>query len=93
MMNSKNPKAAALQYNQSQDFAPKVLARGEGLIALKIIEKAKEFDVPIFQNEVLANSLIGLNIDEHIPPELYKAVVEVFVWLNKVEKKGQMSNR
>jgi len=56
------------------------------------MEKAKEFDIPIFKNEALANSLIGLEVDENIPPELYKAVVEVFVWLNKVEKKAQLSS-
>jgi flagellar biosynthesis protein len=86
-----NKKAAALRYNQTMDRAPKVLASGQGKIALRILEKAKEFEVPIFQNEVLANSLIGLEIGEEIPPELYKAVVEVFIWLNKTQQKAQMS--
>lgn len=84
-------KAAALKYDQIKDRAPKVVAKGVGRVAVRIIEKAKEFDVPIFQNEALANSLMGLEIDETIPPELYKAVVEVFVWLNRVEQKAQLS--
>lgn len=84
-------KAAALRYNEAQDRAPKVVAKGVGRVAIRIIEKAKEFDVPIFQNEALANSLMGLEVDENIPPELYKAVVEVFIWLNKVEQKAQLS--
>ncbi|MFP4333564.1 MAG: EscU/YscU/HrcU family type III secretion system export apparatus switch protein [Campylobacterales bacterium] len=84
-------KAAALRYNQTIDRAPKVLASGQGKIALRILEKAKEFEVPIFQNETLANSLMGVEIGEEISPELYKAVVEVFIWLNKTQQKAQMS--
>jgi flagellar biosynthesis protein len=91
MYNKYNQKAAALQYQRMQQSAPKVVASGSGLIAQKIIEKAKEFNVPIFQNELLANSLLGLDIDEEIPPALYSAVVEVFVWLEKTEKKAQVS--
>jgi len=87
-----NQKAAALKYDELNDRAPKLVAKGVGAVALRIMEKAKEFDIPIFKNEALANSLIGLEVDENIPPELYKAVVEVFVWLNKVEKKAQLSS-
>lgn len=84
-------KAAALRYNQTTDRAPKVLAGGQGRIALRILEKAKEFEVPIFQNEALASSLMGVEIGEEISPELYKAVVEVFIWLNKAQQQAQMS--
>jgi flagellar biosynthesis protein len=86
-----NKKAAALQYQKMQNSAPKVVAKGSGLIAHQIIEKAKEFGVPLFQNELLANSLLNLDIDEEIPPALYAAVVEVFVWLEQSEKKAQAS--
>lgn len=85
-------KAVALAYEQNEHRAPKVLAKGEGLIAQKIIEKAKEYDIPLFQSKALVDSLIHLEIDEEIPPELYKAVVEVFIWLYKTESKAQMSN-
>ncbi|MDD5157998.1 EscU/YscU/HrcU family type III secretion system export apparatus switch protein [Sulfurimonas sp.] len=80
-------KAAALKYDKANQGAPKVIASGKGAIAKKIIEKAKEFNVPIFANEALVNSLVDLDIDHEIPAELYKAVVEVFVWLMKNEKK------
>lgn len=86
-----NTKAAALKYEMYSNQAPKVLASGEGEIAKKIIEKAKEFDVAIFKNEELVNSLLKLEIGDEIPRELYLAVVEVFVWLAKMEKKAQMS--
>ncbi len=84
-------KAVALKYEKEAMNAPKVIAKGKGKIAEKILEKAKEFDIPIFQNEALANSLLDAEINEEIPPKLYKAVVEVFIWLMKTEKKAQIS--
>ncbi|SFV74568.1 Uncharacterized homolog of the cytoplasmic domain of flagellar protein FhlB [hydrothermal vent metagenome] len=81
---SKSQKAVALAYDKQN--APKVLASGSGNIAQKIIQKAKEFDVPLFANEALVNSLIDVKIDEEIPPKLYQSVVEVFIWLMKNEK-------
>ncbi len=84
-------KAVALQYQKNSNQAPKVVAKGKGEIADKILQKAKEFEVPIFQNEALANSLLSLDVDEQIPPNLYQAVAEVFVWLMQSEKKAQLS--
>lgn len=84
-------RAVALAYEQNKQRAPKVLAKGEGLLAERIIEKAKEFDIPLFQSKALVDSLINLEIDEEIPPELYKAVVEVFIWLYNTESKVQAS--
>ncbi len=84
-------KVVALKYEEDGTSAPKVVAKGQGVIAKKIMEKAKEFDVPIFQNKALAESLLSLDAGEQIPPNLYKAVAEVFVWLMKSEKKAQMS--
>jgi len=83
----KTDKAVALQYDQNKQNAPKVLAKGKGLIAKKIIQKAKEFDVPLFANEAIVDSLLDLEIDKEIPQELYRSVVEVFVWLNKQDRK------
>ena len=85
-------KAVALKYEQTSNSAPKVLAKGKGEIASKIIEKAKEYDIPLFQNPMLADSLLNLDIDEEIPPSLYKATAEVFVWLLKSEQKAQISS-
>jgi flagellar biosynthesis protein len=84
----KKEKAVALKYDKDGVSAPKVVAKGEGEIAQKIKEKAEEFDIPIFQNEALASSLLNLNLDEQIPPNLYKAVAEVFVWLMQSEKRA-----
>lgn len=80
-------KAAALKYNKKNSNAPKVIASGKGNIAQSIIKKVKEFDVPIFANEALVNSLLDLEIDHEIPAELYQAIADVFIWLMKNEKR------
>ena len=80
-------KAAALKYDKQSGAAPKVIASGKGSIAQAIVQKAKEFDVPIFANKALVDSLVNLEIDHEIPSELYQAVVDVFIWLMKNEKK------
>ena len=81
-------KAVALKYDKNGSGAPKVLASGKGTLADTIIQKAQEFNIPIFANKALVNSLIDLEINQEIPSELYQAVVEVFVWLMKNEKKS-----
>lgn len=81
-------KAAALKYDKETQSAPKVLAKGKGELAQKIMQKAKEFDIPLFANETLINSLVDLELDQEIPGELYQAVVEVFIWLMQNEKKA-----
>lgn len=90
---AKVDKAVALKYDSQQTSAPKIIAKGKGEIAKKILQKANEFDIPIFKNEALAESLLKLDVDEQIPPNLYKAVAEVFVWLMKAEQKAQLSKR
>jgi flagellar biosynthesis protein len=91
MKKSTNTKAVALKYKMYEDNAPKVIAKGKGEIAKKIIQKAKEYDIAIFENEVLADMLLDIEIDNEIPPNLYKAVVDVFIWLYSLEEKAQLS--
>ncbi|WP_104695841.1 EscU/YscU/HrcU family type III secretion system export apparatus switch protein [Helicobacter salomonis] len=86
------PKAVALAYNVGQDSAPKVVASGVGVIARAIVEKAKAFDVPLFCNEALVESLLDVRLDTPIPPELYSSVVEVFIWLQNVESQSELSS-
>lgn len=83
-------KAAALKYS---DDAPRVVAKGQGEVAKKILENAKKYDVSIFQNEALANSLLNVQVNQQIPEELFGAVAEVFVWLIKSEEKTQLSGK
>lgn len=80
-------KAVALGYNRSQDNAPKVLASGAGEIANKIISLAKEHDIPIKEDPDLIEILSKVEVDQEIPPNLYKAMAEIFSFLYKITNK------
>lgn len=77
--------AIALEYEPG-DQAPKVVATGQGLIAEKIIDVAKESNVPVHKDEKLARSLSVLDIGEYIPPELYSIVAEVLVFVDSMDR-------
>ncbi|WP_258033518.1 FlhB-like flagellar biosynthesis protein [Campylobacter concisus] len=87
MMQVNKKKAVALGYNRSQDNAPKVLASGAGEIANKIISLAKEHDIPIKEDTDLIEILSKVEVDQEIPPNLYKAVAEIFSFLYKITNK------
>ncbi|WP_462111483.1 FlhB-like flagellar biosynthesis protein [Campylobacter concisus] len=87
MMQVNKKKAVALGYNRSQDNAPKVLASGAGEIANKIINLAKEHDIPIKEDPDLIEILSKVEVDQEIPPNLYKAVAEIFSFLYKITNK------
>ena len=79
--------AIALEYDPS-DEAPRVIASGRGILAEKIIEKAKENDVPVHQDDKLADTLSRLDIGDMIPPELYEVVAEILVFVDSMDKIG-----
>ena len=72
--------AIALHYDKG-DGAPRVVAKGKGSLGAKIIEVAKEHDIPIEENEVLAGALSRVELGDEIPAKLYKAVAEVLVFV------------
>ena len=80
-------KAVALKYDDQTSSAPKVTASGEGFTAENIIKIAKLHDVPIKKDEDLVELLSKLDIDKEVPPEMYKAIAEVFSFLYKMTKK------
>ena len=82
--NSSNKTAGALSYEEG-DKAPKILATGKGYVAEKIIEAAKEENVPIHKDEKLAGTLSKLEIGDYIPKELYGVVAEILVFVDRVE--------
>lgn len=89
----KRKQAIAIQYNPDE-VAPKILASGTGIIADKIIEKAKSSDVPLYRDNKLANTLSKLDIGEYIPPELYSIVAEILVFVDNLDKiKGKIHDR
>lgn len=79
--------AIALAYSQT-DAAPRVVARGKGLVAEQIIARAKEHGVYVHQSPELVALLTQVNIDEHIPPQLYMAIAELLAWLYRIEHGG-----
>ena len=70
-------KAVALRYERRKDSAPKVLAKGKGIIAEKIVELAKKHGIPVIEDEELVSFLVLLDLGEEIPPSLYKAVAKI----------------
>lgn len=82
--------AIALAYEPG-DSAPKIIATGKGAIAEKIIEKAKEVDVPLYRDDKLAATLSKLEIGDAIPPELYQVVAEILVFVDDMDRlKGKV---
>jgi flagellar biosynthesis protein len=71
--------AVALHYDKTG--APRVTAKGRGVIGAKIIEIAKQHDIPIEENEVLAGALSNVELGDEIPADLYKAVAEVLIFV------------
>ena len=82
--NITNKTAVALSYEEG-DQAPKILATGQGYVAEKIIEAAKEENVPVHKDEKLAATLSKLEIGDYIPKELYGVVAEILVFVDRVE--------
>lgn len=76
--------AIALAYGQT-DAAPRVVAKGKGLIAEQIIARAREHGVYVHESPELVALLTQVDIDEHIPPQLYMAVAELLAWLYRIE--------
>jgi flagellar biosynthesis protein len=79
--------AVALKYAPG-DAAPKVIAKGRGLIAEEIIARAKKHGVFVHESPELVALLANVDLDDQIPPALYIAVAELLAWLYQVERKG-----
>ena len=77
--------AVALSYEPTDD-APKVIASGKGYLADRIVERAKEADIPLHKDSKLANTLSKLQIGDMIPPELYDVVAEVLVFVDSMDR-------
>lgn len=74
-------KAVALGYEDDKDSAPRVLARGSGLVADRIMELAKEKGVTLYEDAALVEALSAVDIGREIPEELYKVVAEVLAFI------------
>lgn len=80
-------KAAAIKYDQAKNMAPRVVAKGKGHIADQIVQVARENDVPLVEDRNLANVLEAMELETEIPPDLYRAVAEVLVFIYRLNGK------
>jgi len=77
--------AVALSY-EPEDKAPKILAAGKGYVAEKILDTARQENIPVHKDEALAGTLSRLEIGDYIPKELYGVVAEILVFVDRVEE-------
>ncbi|MEZ7912003.1 MAG: EscU/YscU/HrcU family type III secretion system export apparatus switch protein [Propionivibrio sp.] len=76
--------AVALAYTQT-DAAPRVVAKGRGVLAEQIIARARENGVYVHESPELVSLLMQVDLDQRIPPQLYVAVAELLAWLYRLE--------
>jgi len=81
-------KAIALKYDRAKDLAPKVKASGKGKIAEKIIDIARKHNIPVEQDDDLAEVLSKLEVEEEIPADLYAAVAQLLAFVYSKNKKN-----
>lgn len=84
----KQRKAVALRYANGQGSAPRVVAKGRGSIAEKIIAVAEEHGVPHYEDPNLVQALEALEMDTEIPPQLYQAVAEVLAFIYRLNQQA-----
>lgn len=87
-MQTPQQQAVALAYDDLNDFAPKVAAKGRGAVAEQIIAKAKENGIFVHESKELVSMLMQVDLDDHIPAELYQSIAEILAWLHQLESEG-----
>ena len=95
MSKSEQPRqqgGVAVQYGLSES-APLIVASGMGHLAERILDVAQENGVPIYEDNSLATILSQLNLGQEIPEELYRAVVEIYVYFLNFDFDRQTSRR
>ena len=84
---SSRRQAIALRYQPREDNAPKVTAKGTGYLAEKILELAREHKVPIREDKNLIQILSRLELEQEIPPEVYRAVAEILSFIYRLSRR------
>jgi len=88
-MKKQTEKAAALKYEHGRDSVPKLVAKGRGKVAEKIIEIARAHDIPVEEDHELVEFLSMLDLYQEIPPEMYLAVAEILAFVYSLNKKAE----
>ena len=79
-------KAVALRYDEERDTSPKIVGKGVGHLAEKLLELAKKHNIPIHKDSDLVNVLSKLELNEEIPPATYRAVAEILAFIYRANK-------
>ncbi|MDH7576788.1 MAG: EscU/YscU/HrcU family type III secretion system export apparatus switch protein [Bacillota bacterium] len=85
--------AVALSYRKNQDQAPRIVATGKGEVAERMIIEARKYEVPLYKDPELVSLLAKLPLGAEIPPELYRAVAEVFLFIYQLDQKARSSKK
>ncbi|MBN2124027.1 MAG: EscU/YscU/HrcU family type III secretion system export apparatus switch protein [Deltaproteobacteria bacterium] len=80
-------RAVALKYDSARDSAPRITAKGSGVVAERIIELAQKTGIPLREDPDLVGALIQLDFYEEIPPELYKVVAEILAFSYRLNRR------
>lgn len=78
--------AIAINYDKTAMAAPKLVAKGSGVIAERLIEMARENGIPVVEDRVLVETLDQLNVNQQIPAELYQVVAEILVSVYRADE-------
>ncbi len=84
-MDNNKKQAVAIKYERG-DKAPKVIAKGQGYVADRMLEKATDEVIPVYKDEKLVKELTSVEIGSNIPPELYEVVAQVLVFISDLDK-------
>lgn len=82
------PRAAALQYDPALDRAPRLVARGEGHLAERILALAREHGIPVHEDRGLLDVLARLDLEREIPPEIYRVVAEIIAFVYRLQQQA-----
>jgi flagellar biosynthesis protein len=85
-------KVVALRYRGTDDRAPKIAAKGRGYIAERILALAKAHDIPIREDKNLVEVLSRLDLEQEIPPEVYKAVAAILAFVYRIAQRCQQAS-
>ena len=78
--------AVSIQYKAKTDKAPKVTAKGKGLMGEKIVALAKEHGIPIKEDPDLVQILSQVDIDKEIPPAMYQVLAELLAFIYRINQ-------
>lgn len=80
-------KAAALRYDPGREKAPRLLAKGQGHVAERLLARAREAGIPVYEDRPLVEALLNLELESEIPSELYRVVAAVLAFVYRLDRR------